>query len=207
MRCFHGASNHVKIRFFNPRGFIFVAAIFYVSFEARVYALEFAGTTASDVTSSEYSSKDLSLVTQIHATRLFTDYEHRGFFRIGLLPIPVAENVQIQIKSADCLTNATLGLHPWNQPSVGVRRLELRNLEIKLLGEKQPRLSAVTARVGQDGALELSTVSVFSATGQQTSIPKATLQVAGSSAGWLHWNFDGQPQDVFLFKPASDKTP
>jgi hypothetical protein len=39
------------------------------------------------------------------------------------------------------------------------------------------------------------------------SIPKATLQIAGSSTGWLHWNCDGQLQDVFLFKPKPDKTP
>jgi hypothetical protein len=76
-----------------------------------------------------------------------------------------------------------------------------------LFGEKQPRLFAASARVGQDGILELSTVSVFNATGQQTSIPKAALQVAGSSAGWLRWNFDGHPQELFLFKPTSDKTP
>ncbi len=161
--------------------------------------------TVSDVTSCEYNG--LELVDQVHAARIFVDYERRGFFRIGLLPIPVAENVQIQIQSADCLTNALLALHSWNQPSAGLRRLELRNLEIRLIGEKQPRLCAAGARVGQDGALELSTVSVFNAAGQPTSIPKATLQVAGSAAGWLRWNVDGQPQDVFLFNSTSNKTP
>jgi hypothetical protein len=198
----------VKIKFSNLLGIglIFAVATLLVSLPS-LNAVELVGASANDVTSSEYNSKDLSLVAQVHAAHLFTDYERRGFFRIGLLPIPVAENVQIQIRSADCLTNALLGLHFWNQPSVGVRRLELRNLEIKLFGEKQPRLSAATARVGQDGILELSTVSMLNATGQPLSIPKATLQAAGSSAGWLHWNFDGQPQDVFLFKPASDKTP
>jgi hypothetical protein len=85
--------------------------------------------------------------------------------------------------------------------------LELRNLEIKLFGEKQSRLRAVTARVGQNDTVELSTVSVFGVVGQQGSIPKATLQIAGSSAGWLRWNFDGHPQELFVFKQTSDKTP
>lgn len=171
----------------------------------EVNALGLAGTGANGLTSVEYDG--LTPVAQVHAGRLFVDYERHGFFRIGLLPFPAAENVQIQIRSADCLTNALFGLHSWNQPSVGARRLELRNLEIKMFGEKEPRLSAAVARVGQDGILELSTVSVLDAKGRQTSIPKAALQIAGSSAGWLRWNFDGQPQELFLFKPQSTKTP
>jgi hypothetical protein len=184
-----------------------VSAVLWMSLIPVVSVAGLAGTTANEVTLSEYDSKDLSLVFQVHAARIFTDYERRGFFRIGLLPIPVAEDVQVQIQSADCLTNALFALRSWNQPSVGVRRLELRNLEIKLFGEKQSRLRAVTARVGQNGTVELSTVSVFGIAGQQASIPKATLQIAGSSAGCLHWNFDGRSQELFVFKPTSDKTP
>jgi hypothetical protein len=184
-----------------------ISAVLWMSLIPVVSVAGLAGTTANEVTLSEYDSKDLSLVFQVHAARIFTDYERRGFFRIGLLPIPVAEDVQVQIQSADCLTNALFALRSWNQPSVGVRRLELRNLEIKLFGEKQSRLRAVTARVGQNGTVELSTVSVFGIAGQQASIPKATLQIAGSSAGCLHWNFDGRSQELFVFKPTSDKTP
>jgi hypothetical protein len=197
----------VKIRFLNLLKIytVWAAVVLWVSLGPRANAAEFFGTGANDVTSVEYDG--LSPVAQVHVARMFTDYERRGFFRIGLLPIPVAENIQIQIQSADCLTNAMFALHSWNQPSFGARRLEMRNLEIRLFGEKQPRLSAASARVGQNGVLELSTVSVFNATGQQTSIPKAALQVAGPAAGWLRWNFDGHSQELFLFKPTSDKTP
>lgn len=175
--------------------------------ESGAGAADLPWTAVNEVTFSEYSPKGISLIAQVHAAHIFTDYERRGFFRIGLLPIAVVENVQIQIQSAECLTNALFALHDWNQPAPGVRRLELRNVEIKLIGEKQPRLSAAGARVGQDGVLELSTVSVFNATGPQTSIPKAALQVAGSSAGWLRWNVDGHPQELFLFNAQSAKTP
>lgn len=186
---------------------VLAGATLWLSFDSSLIAAGFVGASAEGVTLYEYSPKDLSLVAQVHAARIFTDYERKFFFRIGLLPLPVAENVQIEIQSAECLTNGLFALHDWNQTDAGIRRLELRNVEIKLIGEKQPRLSAAVARVGQDGVLELSAVSVFSVTGQQTSIPKAVLQIAGSSAGWLHWNFDGHPQDIFLFKPTSDKTP
>ncbi len=80
-----------------------------------VDALGVVGTGANDFTTVEYDG--LSPVAQVHVNRMFIDYERRGFFRIGLLPIPVAENVQIQIQSADCLTNALFELHSWHQPS------------------------------------------------------------------------------------------
>ena len=206
---FRSAHMRLEVKFFvlSRICLVSVSAVLWMLLTPVVSVAGLAGTTANEVTLSEYDSKDLSLVFQVHAARIFTDYERRGFFRIGLLPIPVVEDIQIQIQSADCLTNALFALRSWNQPSVGVRRLELRNLEIKLFGEKQSRLRAVTARVGQNGTVELSTVSVFGIAGQQASIPKATLQIAGSSAGCLHWNFDGRSQELFVFKPTSDKTP
>ena len=182
---------------------LILACSFFGVFDAN--ALELGGTGATGVTSVEYDG--LTPVEKIHVDRMFVEYERRGFFRIGLLPIPVAENVQIQIRAADCLTNALFVSHVWNQPPVGARRLELRHLEIKMFGEKQPRLSAAVGRVGQDGNLELSDVSIFNATGQQMSISIAALQATGSSAGWLRWNSDGHPQEIFLFKPQSATTP
>jgi len=170
-------------------------------------AAKLVGTSAEDVTLTEYNATDASPVAEVHATRLFRDFERRGFFRIGLLPIPIAENVQIQIQSADCLSNALMTLNSWDEPPTAVRRLELRKLEIKLFGEKQPRLSASTGHVGQNGVLELSKVSLFNVARPPTFISNATLQIAGSSPGWLHWNSDGHPQNTFLFKPSSDKTP
>lgn len=162
---------------------------------------------ATDVTMTLYPENGVNPLAVIQVGHLYVDYERRGFFRIGLLPIPVAENVQIRIESADCLTNAILTLRSWNQPSVGARRFALRNIDIGLLDDKQPRLSAASAHIGPDGTLELTKVSLFNASGQPKSIPKAILQVSGSAAGWLRWNVDGQPQNAFLFKPITIKTP
>jgi len=162
------------------------------------------GVSAEDVTFSEYSSKDLSMIAQVHTVRLFKDFEHRGFFRIGLLPVPVAENVEIKIRSADYMTNALSGIHFWDEPSLAVRRIEFRNLEIKSFDENQPHLSARLGRFGQDGTLELSNVSITSGTGGQTSIPKAILQISNPSAGWVSWNSGGRQQRFLLFKPISD---
>src|ERR1035437_1821123 len=96
---------------------------------SRSNAMDLIGMSAVDVTTCEYDSKNVTLVdVQIHAARLFTDYERHGFFRIGLLPIPVAEDIQIEIRSADCLTNALSGLHFGNEPSLAERRFEFRKI-------------------------------------------------------------------------------
>lgn len=162
---------------------------------------------ATNVVMTLYPEAGLQPLATIRASHFYKDFQKRGFFRIGLLPIPVAENVVVQIQSAECLTNAMLAIQSWSQPSAGVRCLELRNLEIELSGEKQPRLTAANARVGQSGTLELTKICLFNTTGQPTSISKATLQVDGVSVGWLRWKVDGQPQTAFLFKATSDKTP
>ena len=168
-------------------------------------AVTVAGGAADDVTVTEYSAKDASLVARVHAARLFRDFERHGFFRIGLLPVPVAEDVQIEIRSAECLTNALSALHLWNEPSVAVRRIELRNVGIGFLDEKQQRLSARLARVRRDGDLELFNVSLTGGTGVQTFIPEATLQTSSPSAGWIRWYSEGQVRKIFPFKPMSDK--
>jgi len=167
--------------------------------------VHFNGFQADDVTIDEYDSKNVTNIdAEIHAGRLFIDYERHGFFRIGLLPIPVAENIQIKIRSAGCLTNALLSIHVGNKPTPGVRRIEFRNLEITSLDEQQPRLSARLARFGRDGNLELFDVSITSGT-SETRISKANLQISNPSAGLVNWNSEGRLQSLFLFKPMAVK--
>jgi hypothetical protein len=161
----------------------------------------------TEVTISEYGSNNLSLIIQVHAARVFVDYEPWGFFRIGLLPMLVAENVQVKIQSAECLTNALADLRSWHRPASGYRQLELRNLEITMNGENQPRLRAAVARIGPDGTVKLSTVAVRTAAGQEVSLLKATLQIFGPSAGRLCWNSGGHQEERFILHATTDKTP
>jgi hypothetical protein len=160
------------------------------------------GSSADDATLSKYDG--LQLVTRLHATRAFIDHEKWGFFRVGLLPIFVVEGVQVQILSAGCLTNALPGLNSWNPSPGGLRRLELRNIDVSLLSEKEPRLHAATARVSQSGALELSGVSVPAGGGGPVSIPKATLQISGPAAGCLRWNDGGEQEELFIFRTVKN---
>jgi hypothetical protein len=153
----------------------------------------------NDASLSEYDG--VHLIARVHTTRAFIDHEKWGFFRLGLLPVPVVEGVQVQIQSAGCLTNVLSDLNSWNASSGVSRRLELRNLDISILDEKEPRLHAAIARVGRSGSLELSNVAVGRDGGVPVSIPKATLQISGPASGCLRWNDSGKEVELFVFKP------
>jgi hypothetical protein len=190
----------VKIKCFNRLG-VCAVGVWCLVFPPEANAAGLAGGTAQGVEIAEYGLTDLSPVAKIHADRIFTDYERHGFFRIGLLPILVVENVELQISAAGSLTNALSALREWRQPSVGIRRLELRNLEITIVGEAQPRLRALRARISNDSSLELFSISLPSSERQPIIFGKGSLQIAGSSAGRLFWKDAGRTDELFPLNP------
>lgn len=190
-------------RFFGPVFWIVACVVL----SPNIGAAGIVGMPVTTLTVSEYGSKDLSLITRVHAARVFVDYEHWGFFRIGLLPMLVAEDVQIKIQSAEDLANALADLKSWHHPASGYRQLELRNVEITFSAENQPRLRAAVARVGPDGVVKLSAVILRDAVGRQLSIPKATLQISGPSAGRFCWNDGGHQKTLLILQTPPEKTP
>ncbi len=146
----------------------------------------------------------LQLVTRLHITRTFVDHEKWGFFKIALAPVQVMEGMNIQILSAGSLTNALDVINSAHLSSASLRRLELRNLQISLLGEKEPRLRADSASIVRTGVLQLSHVSALNG-GEAISIPKATLQVSGPDCGSLRWNNNfGKQEQLFVFQPLEN---
>lgn len=172
-----------------------------------VNASSLIGITANDLTLCEYNNKDLSKIVQVHADRMFVDYERLGFFRIGVLPKLVFENIQIEIQSAETLTNVLGHLQTWKSSTAISQRLELKNVEIKIIGETHPRLSAATAHILKGNAIELFCVSLRYPDAQPIFIPKAILHLTGPSLGKLCWNSAGKPAEVFVFNSHSQKTP
>jgi hypothetical protein len=141
----------------------------------------------------------LQLVSRIHITRTYVDHEKWGFFKIGLIPVQVVEGVNLQIHSEDSLTNALDVINSVHLSSAAQRHLELRKLEISLLGKNEPRLRADTASIVRPGVLQLSHVSVSNG-GETISIPRATLQVSGPDCGCLSWNEGGKQDQLLVFQ-------
>jgi hypothetical protein len=159
--------------------------------------------SAENMTLTEYD--DVTPIVEVHAARVFIDHEKYGFFRLGLAPLAVIQGVRVQVASASRLTNALANLSSWGPAEGNLRHLEVRDLEISLFGEKEPRLRAGTARPNPSGALELSHVSF--AGGPPAAISKASLQMTGPAAGTLRWR-DGQVEnELLILKPPEPKKP
>ena len=140
----------------------------------------------------------LQLDSRIHINRTYIDHEKWGFFKIALAPIEVVDGVNVQIHSADSLANVLDVIKSSHVSAAVQRHLELRNVEIGLLGEKEPRLRAATVGIVRPDLLQLSHVSVSNG-GVATSIPKATLQVSGPDCGCLRWNEGVSQHQMFVF--------
>lgn len=185
-------------------GCVFLLAAM-LSFQTRHAVAGLAGAQTDDLTISEYAPHGgLEMTVDIHASRVFQDFQRWGFFRIGALPLLVAENVRITVPSEQCLTNAFADLDGWRPPDSQFRRFELRNLEITMRGEDQPRLRAGSARIGSGGAVNLKNATVCGSDGWQPVIPAATLQVSGAAAGRLSWNSAGQRKECFILERNSN---
>ena len=169
--------------------------------------LEVVSVCAQDLQISQYSPGGSSVVSKVSVSRLFTGYGRWGFFRIGLLPMLVAEDVRVEINSVDALTNALSGLRSWARPDVAARRLKLLDLQIVLSGRSPPHLQAATAQLGDDGTLQLTSVSLDDAAGHQFCLPAATLQLTGPAKGWLRWNANGAQGKLFFIKTQSESSP
>lgn len=156
------------------------------------------GQSLDNSTMEDYIGAQLA--GRIYIKRAFVDHAQFGFFKLGLAPVPVAEGVQIQIRSADSLTNILEGLGSWNISPVKLRHLEFRNLEISLLSERGPQLRAGKARLVQPGILELSQISVSNPSQGAVSLRKAALQMAGPDCGCLSWNEGGRREELPVFQ-------
>ena len=144
---------------------------------------------------------DVQPIVKIQAARIFVDHEKCGFFRLGLVPLAVVQGVRVQLESAGRLTNALASLNSWNLATRNLRRLEIRDLEISMLGEKEPRLRAATARANAAGVLELLHVSL---PGRPAgSFSKATLQMTGPAAGRLRWRDGEKDAELFILNPST----
>ncbi|MDB6033520.1 MAG: hypothetical protein JWM16_3858 [Verrucomicrobiales bacterium] len=124
-------------------------------------------------------------VVRIH--RLFTDYQRRGFFRIGLLPTLVAEGVKVEVLDPTQVLAALEAAHKWLKPAAVGKALEWRYVEFVFPDAKRPRLEAAKVNPAVDGAWRLTEGVTFRSGTNETREAAAVLQVTGTRAGELQW--------------------
>jgi len=137
------------------------------------------------VTAPLYVAGEPKAVAVLRVEKVFTDYQRKGFFRIGLLPLCVAEGVRLEVqrpeKAAAALANVRghLRLAKGNVPA------ELRRLVVEVAGEPTVQLKAGRVRFAEAGDWLLDG-GVSCAQGTTVAEgARATLQVTGESPGQL----------------------
>ena len=123
-----------------------------------------------------------SLVVRIEG--VYTDYQRKGFFRIGLLPVGVLEGVVLELNHLEYWTNSMAQLHRWLE-SRSVKTMEMRRLTLLMPAGVTNRLESVRARVGAGGKLHLFDGVSFVSGTNHLRAARGTLQLTGARAGEL----------------------
>ncbi len=155
-----------------------------------LFLLKAGGQTLSDLFQSGaslqgavlpiYSSKTMKLTAIVRVDRTSTEYERRGFFRIGMWPIAVLDGVTYEATNSTSPADALANLHHWLGPSTS-KRVELRR--VKLIFSPSIRLEAGAARCEADGHWELLNGVHFVSGAQDLRAAQGALQLAGPLAG------------------------
>lgn len=131
-----------------------------------------------------YLGKERQPSMVVRVSKIYRDYQTKGFFRIGVLPIGVMEGVTFEVRHVDSITNSLVQISRWLGPQAS-NRLEFRKVTIQIDGSSTNRLQAERIHVLSGGKWELvGDVRVQVGT-NQTCAERAILQVVGGHAGNL----------------------
>lgn len=122
-----------------------------------------------------------------YVDRFYTDYESRGFFKIGLLPVGVFEGVTFQIQHPETFTNSLARMQEWLRPQSS-DRIELRDVTFLVASATATvtnRLKCGSARLGANGCWNLFGDVRFQSGTNLMRAEAARLQVVGENAGCL----------------------
>ena len=131
--------------------------------------------------------------------KIHTEYQRRGFFRIGLLPLVVMEGVKIDFRQANAASSALARLPKEMKPWAGSRMLELRDVKFAFRAEPKERLRAGKMRWLENGQWQLSNGVTIQMTPNEVQVQQALLQIAGPSAGTVAWGPPNASSSFNLF--------
>lgn len=125
-------------------------------------------------------------------------YQSRGFFRIGVLPMLVLDQVTLEIWNETRAPQALERLRRW-RGGLGSKVVEIRELCIKTGDASDVWLRAKRARFGLHGELELLDDVTFLKDAKELRMTKASLQFTGEDAGRFQWDEQGKRRELKLF--------
>lgn len=140
---------------------------------------------AKEVSIPLYSPGQPEPTAVIRIKRIYKDHQRRGFFRIGVLPLWVAEEVHVQLlsyqNSDQLLNQLTRALT--SQHSGLSQSLEIRSLQLRLPDSAEPRLEAGRVRIAEDGSWRLLDSVTWRTDSQTIHCNQASLSASQDSSG------------------------
>jgi hypothetical protein len=143
----------------------------------------------------DFGSKPAAL---LRAKAIYPDHQRRAFFRIGVLPMLVAEDVTVEVCDPERAAAALAGLRDGLKPHAHGAAIELRRVAFQFPAEPAPRLKAATLRLQDNGQWQLLDFTLQSPT-NAPRIPRGRLQITGDHAGRVTWETAGGPAAFNLF--------
>lgn len=147
-----------------------------------------------------YVGEPPQLGAKFHIGRVFTDYQRKGFLRIGVLPILVAEDVTVEIHRPEALADLLSSFQRWPGNGRGRKVVEWRNVRFIPTGCAAGRLETACMRLGRQGQMCLTGVRYFKEDASVVELPAAILEVAGKAPGTLRWESEGQTSVSHLLR-------
>jgi hypothetical protein len=160
-------------------------------------------TKAKGVLVPFYHGDPPQLAATFKVQRVFTDYQRRGFLRIGLLPFLAAEEVTIEARNPALLEAALQSLRKWAETGDRKKLVELRQVKIVFPAAAGVSLEAGKVRLADHGDWALENGVRVQSVGEAITAASAALRVSGPEAGLLRWEQDGKPRSMNLFRTDS----
>jgi hypothetical protein len=139
-------------------------------------------------------------VAVFRAERISDDFQTKGFFRIGALPLTVVEDLSIELRDPSRLPaalSALGGRFALNDPSK--RAVEGRNFTLSFSGEKHGRLQARCVRMEGPTEWTMEEGSVSLPNAAPAHCPRGVLVLDGPEAGWIKYQSTNGVVQVHLF--------
>jgi hypothetical protein len=144
----------------------------------------------------------------IQVERVHKDYQRRAFFRIGALPMAVAETVTVRIAQPDQALTALAKLDARLRQTGQVKAVEWRGVTFIFAPEGAPRLHAGRMRLSRGETWELLDGVRVNRSTNEVQFSRAVLHVAGERAGQITAQTgEAQPPIHFSFLPRPTNSP
>jgi hypothetical protein len=138
----------------------------------------------------------------VRADRAFQDHERIGFFSIGLLPLVIFENVQIEFLKPGEFSESMQHIKMHFARLAGAKAVEIRDVSLRFSGDNEPRLRAKLVRSISDGVWKLQSGIAIDC-GQSYEFERATLNTSGPRAGSITFTSGTISKTINWFESAS----